>query len=841
MSANPNTAERTLAAVTQILADTHIAFKFLSDMWVVNASVNKNWPRSAVGKFITIYTQDDREFSCILERCYKATAGLIGPYILTDRPYRDSRVVFYRYGGNVFGSTVGAAGQRIHTIQDPDGAPVLDRRLPAYAPPEWVRDPVSSSPFRVELVGPVVLNDRYAVTRALKHSADGSVYEGMDAATGSKVIIREARPMGGPEWPGSAALAIIRIEGILQKLRGTGTAPDLIDVFSKDDHRFLVQEMLDGDSVWGYTCNTMFSGAGPDVIFGELQRTMLEILNSVELIHDRGILHRDLTKTNILISKLGKVHFIDWEFGYDQNAGHACPFGFTEGYSSPAQMLHEVPSPADDIYSIGCVLVDLLTVFATGLRLNRSGVLSALRLTLRDLALPEELATLIDNLICEDPQKRFTIFEARAFLSKISSPAHGSSARDPLFRLSAGFDPESCPEVELNFERSIASAVQGVLGYLLYNAQVESSDRLWPPPAELFFTNAVSVQYGAAGIAQFIRRTNGEVPTPILDWIERQLRAKAVPDGLYLGRGGVSLVLWEAGRAQEAERLLEAEADMEALYEESGLYYGAAGWGYANLVMGIRLGREDFIDRAVTTARHLIATAIESDKGLCWPTKKKTFLGLGRGPSGVALFLTYLNTVRPDSRYLEIAARSIDFDLAHVERVGKIVLLWHHAGAPVNAPKSPHMLYGSAGVATAALRVYALTGDDRFRMFCEEVADSLATRYTNKLWQDHGRAGYCEYLLDAYRFLENPEYLRRARYVAESILPHAVERDNGVIFPGSELRRFSCDFGTGTAGIASALSRVLDPVASRPLFFDELIPASSKASNEPVVLGVGRS
>ena len=60
---------------------------------------SKRWARQGAGKFITIYPFDEDQFVSVIEQLHQATRQFEGPYILSDRRYKDSKVVFYRYGG----------------------------------------------------------------------------------------------------------------------------------------------------------------------------------------------------------------------------------------------------------------------------------------------------------------------------------------------------------------------------------------------------------------------------------------------------------------------------------------------------------------------------------------------------------------------------------------------------------------------------------------------------------------------------------------------------------------------------------------------------------------------
>ena len=66
---------------------------------MLTAINGKRWPRGGSGKFITAYPRSVEDFRQVIADLHAALSGYAGPSVLTDRRYRDSRVLHYRYGG----------------------------------------------------------------------------------------------------------------------------------------------------------------------------------------------------------------------------------------------------------------------------------------------------------------------------------------------------------------------------------------------------------------------------------------------------------------------------------------------------------------------------------------------------------------------------------------------------------------------------------------------------------------------------------------------------------------------------------------------------------------------
>jgi hypothetical protein len=186
-----------LKVVVPILTARVISFKFALDSRMLNFMNSKQWSRAGSGKFITVYPHDDAEFFSLIEELHQATRHFDGPYVLSDRRYKDSRVIHYRYGGIVPRPVVTVRGEMQQMLLAPDGELVPDRRVPYFVMPPWMRDP-----FRDDSAAPgapvseVLLRDgRYKVTSILRYSNAGGIYVATDTTNGETVVIKEARPM----------------------------------------------------------------------------------------------------------------------------------------------------------------------------------------------------------------------------------------------------------------------------------------------------------------------------------------------------------------------------------------------------------------------------------------------------------------------------------------------------------------------------------------------------------------------------------------------------------------------------------------------------------------------
>ena len=809
VSSTIENAETTLDRVVPILIEHDVPFKFASDRKMMNLSFNKNWSRSQVGKFITVYPFGVDHFADLLERIAEKTTDLVGPYVLTDRPYRKSRVVYYRYGEHKSNARSDPYGFRRPGFMINDQW-FDDDRTPVFRLPAGIEDPILTAP---EVKAPnekgVLLNSRYQVLGALKFNASGGIYFGVDTHTGMNVVIREARALASKmdSSENGDGYSLRKEADVLIRLQSLECVPRFVELFKAWDNLFLVQERLDAESLWGYSMNFYFNYKNKDGThksvdcFNQYRDGMRSIGEALLDVHDCGVVLRDLTRTNVLVTKDGGIKFVDFEFSYIVDDESPYVNGWTPGYGAPEQRSNASPTPLEDVYAFGALMLDSLCYCASGLEIDRSGILARAEQVVADLGLPPGLMSIIKGLMEPEIDERWTIRKALDVLEELEVNDTQRVLLDLNFaRVSSPSDAE---------KKDIVDCIDGIKAHLEGLADFSRQDRLWPASPTVFTTNGINLQCGAAGPAFFFLRSDKQVKSSILDWIDAQAIRGRAPPGLHSGLSGVAMLFQQAGRPDRAAEYMDNISKRDDLYEAHGLYFGAAGLGLANLLMHKATGRELYLERALNIADKLIAMSSTRDTGRYWTTGKRLAVGLGEGQSGVALFFLYLSIASSSSKYLKAGREALAFDIAHkVDLAGKV--LWqHYEDSAPGEPNSPHTWFGTSGIGSVALRYHAWTGDTELLELSQKCAASVSTRFTNKLWQYQGLSGFGEYLLDMAAFTGDDIYRNSAFLQAKTLLVHGFRHENGIAFAGLALLRICCDYGFGSSGIGMFLHRLL--------------------------------
>jgi hypothetical protein len=131
-----------------------------------------------------------------------------------------------------------------------------------------------------------------------------------------------------------------------------------------------------------------------------------------------------------------------------------------------------------------------------------------------------------------------------------------------------------------------------------------------------------------------------------------------------------------------------------------------------------------------------------------------------------------------------------------------------------------------------------LFGHDRYKPVLDKIALDCDRKYTIFPTRFFGLAGLGEFFLDMADFgVEESTAVECAWKNAAGALLFKVEREQGIAFPGEQLMRLSCDFGTGSAGIALFLHRLINR-GKPPFMLDSLLETETLQQSSEAELAV---
>ncbi len=229
-----------------------------------------------------------------------------------------------------------------------------------------------------------LLAGRYRLDGLLGRGGMSEVYHGYDERLDRRVAIKLLRPSaadllpGAPDSPEAAELLDARERDrkrFLREIRTTAQlehpgTPAVYDtgVETAADGRpelWLVMQLLRGSTLEALLDRADYVAAPPNIAWAaSIAAQIAAVLADV---HRVDIVHRDIKPGNVMIVDGGLVKVLDFGIAILRGAG-ALPrltqvdrtVG-TPAYMSPEQCLGQVVTSASDVYSLGCLLYELVT------------------------------------------------------------------------------------------------------------------------------------------------------------------------------------------------------------------------------------------------------------------------------------------------------------------------------------------------------------------------------------------------------------------------------------------------------------------------------------------------
>lgn len=207
----------------------------------------------------------------------------------------------------------------------------------------------------------------------------------------------------------------------------------VFDHFEIDGKLYIVMEFVDGLNVEQYVEQNGRVG------WQDAVKYMIMLLQTMQDVHEHGIVHRDIKPGNIMIRDTGGICLLDFGVAKDisQSSSHShtvlgTVIG-TDGYMSPEQASGLSIDHRSDIYALGCVLYFMLTgSHAFGNQKSELGLQIAIsqgnfpRLSEKIKGFPSALQTVLDHAVDKNMMRR--IQSCREFAAELSAVLPGGTA-----------------------------------------------------------------------------------------------------------------------------------------------------------------------------------------------------------------------------------------------------------------------------------------------------------------------------------------------------------------------------------------------------------------------------
>ena len=249
---------------------------------------------------------------------------------------------------------------------------------------------------------------RYKVTKKLGEGGKGIVFKAEDTRLGRIVAIKLIKGEGLDQE------SFARFE---QEARATASLshPHIVSIYDigqEGESHYLILEFVDGPNLGGL----IRSQPGARCDTATTLRICSQVCQALEYAHSHGILHRDIKPENIMITSAGLPKLMDFGLARALGGPNITQRGVivgTPSYLPPEQALGKRSDARSDLYSLGCVLYEMVTgrppfhgddpVKVIFSHINDLPVMP------RKLApeIPEALERVILKLLAKDPDQRY--------------------------------------------------------------------------------------------------------------------------------------------------------------------------------------------------------------------------------------------------------------------------------------------------------------------------------------------------------------------------------------------------------------------------------------------------
>jgi eukaryotic-like serine/threonine-protein kinase len=201
----------------------------------------------------------------------------------------------------------------------------------------------------------VILDDRYELGPVLGNGGMARVHQGKDRQLKRAVAVKVLAPPFDQD------------KSFVERFRREAHAaarlnhPNIVAVYdsgSDDGTHYIVTELVEGETLADLLQR---EGALPPERVVEISR---QICHALEAAHERGVVHRDVKPGNVMITPEGRVKVVDFGIARAAGAESVTRTGLVMGsasYLSPEQARGEPGDERSDIYSLGCVIYQMLT------------------------------------------------------------------------------------------------------------------------------------------------------------------------------------------------------------------------------------------------------------------------------------------------------------------------------------------------------------------------------------------------------------------------------------------------------------------------------------------------
>ncbi|TQS45563.1 lanthionine synthetase LanC family protein [Cryptosporangium phraense] len=754
-----------------------VPFKVAMSAEIVALLNEGSFGDTQVGKCATIYPRSEDEFVALVDALRRDFPDLTGPQVPDDVWLGGP--VFVRYGSfnpiirrTALGeseSLIEADGELVRDVYDYATAErrffeAFDGRTPARFRRDRLPEPEG------------MIGERYFVVDRFHGRPWGGLYQAFDTASESvrPMILKFGRLNALTDLHGRDVRDRLTHQRRMHAIAaGAGLAPPAEDLVEFPGGHVLPLEFQRGGDLEQWLRRRLDHrsiDACTSVDRGSVLDRLRDVGRAVEGLHRLGIVHRDLSPSNVLLTDDERVLLSDLELAWRADE-QAAPFGKgTPGFLAPEQRTDAVPTTAMDVHAFAALVLFALTSIDP--RRLPAPAASDDWASLRYLgrSVPTALWAAIRAGMDVDPANRPTVSEICAGLEPTTDPGVVPTP-DLTGLLPAALDTLTSPAVLDTANRWLSVPLPG-------------------PSAGSHLELRRSLNRGASGVLSLsatasphltLSDEHRKVVEANGQWLLADTRASdyGLP-GLHFGETGVLIGLYRARSArlvtfsdEDAQHLWEPVLDGEIplLDFTHGAAGVLAGLGELQPLLDDDVLRARCAARIGSLSARLIDTQAADGS---WVTPDgvpgmsgETLTGFAHGVAGIGYGMAVVARRTGSAEAMAAAERAGDWLRRCAEASGG-ALSWPYGD---QHPQHWHWwCHGAPGISLFFAELYAGTGGAEWRKIALQCLRGREMHgNAANLSLCHGTAGLAEIFLDVGATLDTSEFAEPAAEIGRTL------------------------------------------------------------------------
>jgi serine/threonine protein kinase len=606
-------------------------------------------------------------------------------------------------------------------------------------------------------------------------------------------------------------------------LEGKVSLPQVIEYFEVNADAYLAFEYIEGISLNEKIMN-LHQGSIWQALDVEIRREiicyLLQVIEILDAFHRNGLVHRDVTPGNFLITEAGKVVAIDIELCYNFFLEKPEPpfiLG-TQGYMSPQQIKKSKPVVEDDIYGLGGLFVKVFTGLSP-YKLT-TGTHGRLYKDLIYFFGSDPIVTMICACLRHESQLRPGI----KFIKQSLEVYDASLLTVTGNKINTTINSDKFDEINLTVQKALnAFSLDIMLGAnkewvsktqtvdLLAN---EMLNYCWCPgfncgTAGILFTLSLAQQLG------YQIEDHAGIIYQTFNYFKKAIESfKNSQSGLSQGSYGMAISI---------DSLIRSELIENGLYNVNLIYEllslptnainiadGIAGQGLSMLYCMDQPRFPSFSEQLSDIASALID---QQEKDGSWLLKKDAIApngikltGFYCGVAGIIYFLLEYSLRFENQEVIKAINKSLNW-LIKQRKFTNGNFLW--SLNPKNPTIDPWLEYGFSGIALTFIKAFEVLKDPIYK----EIATSVLLNHpkyisSNYLTLGNGLSGLGEIYLEAFKIFKEIEWKERAEHIADYLIHSCKLNSMDTLYwlEGNNTKP-TVDLMTGVSGIIHFLMR----------------------------------